>query len=285
MVPVGQARLLFKIVSVHRYLGAHLSYQGFEAQNLRHRLATAWGSYWRLHSILISRALCLKTKVRLWQACVLSVLRYSLHQVGLPSNGPQFIRQAVHRQLRMIARSPAHLWHVTSADILIRVQVEDPWIVLCRQFQAPQNPQVNSSCTPGLRSWQAVLTPTLSNTILATTSPPHNTLLACPSGSAVTPAKDGALTCASERRAHAFRVLACPHCPQQFESLGALRVHVAAQLSTSESSRPLRTRTLMPLPSLQAAQIYLCPRLPLARYRPQKHKRGDRLPPTRKRAI
>ncbi|CAE7221965.1 RXLR78, partial [Symbiodinium sp. CCMP2456] len=131
VIPVGQSRLPFQIVTTHRYLGAKLAYKGFELLNLRHRLDVAWGSFWRLHHIFKSRALGLGTKVRLWKVCVFSVLRYSLHSVGLPSQGPLLIRQAVNRQLRMIARSPAHLWHIPSAEIL------QPPLLLARPGTAP----------------------------------------------------------------------------------------------------------------------------------------------------
>ncbi|CAE7314488.1 unnamed protein product, partial [Symbiodinium sp. CCMP2592] len=167
-IPVGSARVLLKIVNSHKYLGAHLSYQGFEAQNLKHRMATAWGSFWRLHSILISRSLPLKTKLRLWQACVFSVLRYSLHHVGVPSNGPLLIRQAVHRQLRMIARSPAHLWHVTSSDILARLKVEDPWITLCNQAPAHHATLQPHAQATSFNDWQSKLRNMFSGVLLST---------------------------------------------------------------------------------------------------------------------
>ena len=157
-IPVGQNKVLFKVVGAHKYLGAKLSYQGFEALNLRHRLATAWGSFWRLHSILIHKSLAMQTRVRLWQACVMSVLRYSIHHVGLPTNGPQLIRQAVHRQLRLIARSPAHLWHVSSADILKRLNVVDPWETLCKQFSGPSDASSQvSPVTRSLTTWHSIL--------------------------------------------------------------------------------------------------------------------------------
>ncbi|CAE7722740.1 secG [Symbiodinium sp. CCMP2456] len=63
VIPVGQQRLPFKIVTSHRYLGAKLAYKGFELLNLRHRLDVAWGSLWRLHSIFKARTLSLGTKV------------------------------------------------------------------------------------------------------------------------------------------------------------------------------------------------------------------------------
>ncbi|CAE7221018.1 unnamed protein product [Symbiodinium sp. CCMP2456] len=63
VIPVGQCRLPFKIVTAHRYLGAKLAYKGFELLNLRHRLDVSWGSFWRLHHIFKARSLSLGTKV------------------------------------------------------------------------------------------------------------------------------------------------------------------------------------------------------------------------------
>ena len=161
-IPVGRAKLPFKIVSSHKYLGVMVSYQGFELLNLKHRLRTAWGSFWRLHHILINRTLSLRTRVRLWKACVLSVLMYSLHSVGLPPQGATMVTQAIHRQLRLIARSPAHLWHVTSNDILLRVQVPNPWHTLCKQFQAlPTRPALLFR-TSGVTDWLIRLQSTFS---------------------------------------------------------------------------------------------------------------------------
>ena len=37
--------------------------------------------------------------------------------MGLPQQGPTVIRQAVNRQLRLIARSPAHIWHTTTEEM------------------------------------------------------------------------------------------------------------------------------------------------------------------------
>ena len=84
---------------------------------------------------------------------MLSVLRYSLHSVGLPPQGATTVTQAIHRQLRLIARSPAHLWHVTSNDILLRVQVPNPWHTLCKQFQALPTGLLYFSALLGITDW------------------------------------------------------------------------------------------------------------------------------------
>ncbi|CAE7353220.1 secG [Symbiodinium sp. CCMP2592] len=207
-IPVGQSRVLFKVVSSHKYLGARLSYQGFELLNLKHRLATAWGSFWRLHSILISRALPLHTRTRLWMACVFSVLRYSLHHVGLPKTGPLLIRQAVHRQLRMIARSPAHLWHVPSSDILVRLGVEDPWVLLSKQFPGARSTQAPMHQTPQHQLWSHKLAASFSLQPLATeppTSPGNSGSQISLPARRITSTDQDILHCASERRVHAYR--------------------------------------------------------------------------------
>ena len=131
IIPIGQARTPLKVVTEHKYLGAMLSYRNFELSNLRHRLSVMWGAFWRLFQILRCQTLPLHTKTRLWRVCVFSVLRYSLC-----CNGEQLIQQAAHRQLRLIAKSPAHIWHVTSADILARLRLEDPWVTLCKEAQS-----------------------------------------------------------------------------------------------------------------------------------------------------
>ncbi|CAE7236089.1 Pol [Symbiodinium sp. CCMP2592] len=163
-IPVGRTRIAFRIVASHKYLGAHISYQGFELLNLKHRLQVTWGSFWRLHHILINRKLSLSTRVRLWQVCVFSVLRYSLHSVGLPPQGSTMIKQAVNRQLRLIARSPAHLWHIPSDDILTRLKVEDPWAMLCRQFPAADTRPGLLGRGTGVLAWLRSLQRTVEST-------------------------------------------------------------------------------------------------------------------------
>ena len=152
-VRVGTKKLYFKLVHEHTYLGSKLSYHHFEMTNLKHRLGIAWGAFWRLYHILRSRVLSLPLKLRVWNLCVFSIMRYSLCQVGLPSTGPLLLRQAVHRQVRLIAKSPAHIWHESSEHLLQRLSVIDPWETLCKQFHARTSRPPLLLTQPGVTLW------------------------------------------------------------------------------------------------------------------------------------
>ena len=67
----------------HKYLGAIITYGRFERSTVTYRLQQAWQTFHRLHRLLTSKALPTSTRVRLWRACVGSVLLYSLPSVGL----------------------------------------------------------------------------------------------------------------------------------------------------------------------------------------------------------
>ena len=219
---VGAERMFFKTATSHVYLGAVITYRNVELLNLKNRLQNAWGCFWRLHHLLINRALSLKSRVRLWQACVFSILRYSLHSMGLPPQGPTMIRQAVNRQLRLIARSPAHIWHTTTEEIYRRVQVEDPWSILCRQHTALEAKPALVYQVQGIQHWLTTLNTTFTiscdspTNIPQPASPPHaQQVPTIPSNWPDT------------RDVHAPRSLTCAVCHRVFDSLGALRNHEA----------------------------------------------------------
>ena len=221
-IRVGAEQMSFKIATSHTYLGAVISYRNFELSNLKHRLHKTWGSFWRLHHLLISRALSMKTRVRLWRACVFSILRYSLLSVGLPPQGPTMIRQAVNRQLRLIARSPGHIWHTTAAEISHRVQVEDPWLLLCRQHEAlATRPKLLYSVS-GMDHWLTLL----NTTFTYHPSPPKPSLTPDPQSASQHCAASPTLQLIG-RDVHAPRRLVCEVCSRTFDSLGALRNHEA----------------------------------------------------------
>ena len=231
-IRVGAEQMFFKITTSHTYLGAVISYRNFELSNLKHRLQKTWGSFWRLHHLLISRALSMKTRVRLWRACVFSILRYSLLSVGLPPQGPTMIRQAVNRQLRLIARSPGHIWHTTAEDISQRVQVEDPWLTLCRQHAALAARPTLISQVSGMDHWTTLLRTTF-------TYHPNSPKPSLTPDSKFTLLLDEAAPTQqlTGRDLHAPRRLVCGVCSRVFESLGALRNH-EAHAHKRESAQP-----------------------------------------------
>ena len=225
LVPIGRVRTPLKLVQEHKYLGALLSYHNFELTNLRHRLSVMWGAYWRLQHILRSGALGLSMRTAIWRICVFSVMRYSLCHVGIPTGGHNLIRQAVHRQLRLIAKSPAHLWHVTSAQILERLRVEDPWATLCREAQTRSPRPALLLQLPGVLS----RLDTLQNQFQHPAPQPVPGDVATTTPAEASPRSE-------DRSAHAERTVRCPHCQQSFTSLAAMRVHATVQHNRHETS-------------------------------------------------
>ena len=55
-IRVGMERMFFKMATSHVYLGAVITYRNFELLNLKNRLQKAWGSFWRLHHLLIIKS-------------------------------------------------------------------------------------------------------------------------------------------------------------------------------------------------------------------------------------
>ena len=168
-------------------------------------------------------------------------MRYSLCQVGLPSTGPLLLRQAVHRQVRLIAKSPAHIWHESSEHLLQRLSVVDPWETLCKQFHVRTSRPSLLLTQPGVTLWLQHLTELFQDRPEPLHSPPPGLSAALPFAhgpepqaetTAASGAETRALTVCPEpgsRSAFSNRNLSCPHCMQAFGSLGALRVHIAAK--------------------------------------------------------
>ena len=109
----------------HKYLGAIITYGRFERSTVAYRLQQAWQTFHRLHRLLTSKALPTSTRVRLWRACVGSVLLYSLPSVGLDAQSAHKLRTQVIKQLRRVAKSPAHVTHESNQQLQHRLQVQD----------------------------------------------------------------------------------------------------------------------------------------------------------------
>ena len=67
----------------------------------------------------------LPVRLRLWSACIQSVLMYGLSAIMLDSHTAQQLRSHVAKQLRIVARSSAHLTHEPTHDFLQRLQQPD----------------------------------------------------------------------------------------------------------------------------------------------------------------
>ena len=85
------------------------------------------GSFVRLKQTLHSnRYLTLTTRVRLWRSVVFSSLTYGLESTGLTPKESKRLRVVVMRQLRSMAKSPAHISHETNRQLLTRLCLQNP---------------------------------------------------------------------------------------------------------------------------------------------------------------
>ena len=104
---------------------------------MHHRVTAARAAYGRLRRILTSRSnLSLKARLGLWTTCVGTCLYYALDSSGITANGLQRVRVLVQKQLRAIARMPAHITHISNQDLLIQLGVEEPGAHILRNMQS-----------------------------------------------------------------------------------------------------------------------------------------------------
>ena len=122
----GGEELTLPLRREHDYLGVKISYHHYERATVKHRTSLAWVAFNRLHSLLKHQLIPLRKRVLLWQACVWAVLRYGLTAIGLDPHSAQQLRSSVMKQLRLVARSPAHVSHETNEQLLSRLGVLDP---------------------------------------------------------------------------------------------------------------------------------------------------------------
>ena len=129
----AQTCMLLPMVAQHTYLGAKLSYSSPEALTLKERMKLSWTAFGRLLPALRSAGLTLGQRVQLWQTCVFTSLLHSLDSVGLVPGGALTLRQHVIRQLRILSKAPSYITREPSDQLLARLKVEDPVVVLARK--------------------------------------------------------------------------------------------------------------------------------------------------------
>ena len=75
--------------------------------------------------MLVTKALPLQTRIRLWTACVQPVLLYGLSALCLDANSASRLRAQVANQLRIVARSPGHVTKESNHQLHDRLGVPD----------------------------------------------------------------------------------------------------------------------------------------------------------------
>ena len=108
------------------YLGIVASYENFELQTCRHRLAIAMQTKHRLIKVLHSADLSLKHRLRLYVACVRSTMLYGQHAVGVTTSVLHRLDAADSRALRAISKSPSFLTRESTSALRRRLEAPSP---------------------------------------------------------------------------------------------------------------------------------------------------------------
>ena len=124
--------LSIPIKTSHPYLGVHIGYHSFEQATVKHRLAQSWVAFHRLHVFLKHNQIPLKKRMQLWLACVWSIIQHGLTSTGLDHVSTSLLLAQTSKQLRMVARSPAHVHHETNAALYARLCWDGPLPQLLR---------------------------------------------------------------------------------------------------------------------------------------------------------
>ena len=194
----------------HDYLGIKIGYHSFERSTVQHRLQLSWVAMHRLHDLLKHRLVPVRKCTLLWQSCVWSVAAYGIPAVGLDQVSAHKLHSGILRQLRIIARSPAHLSHVTNTQLLANLHLTDPLLWLeeqCRKRVAQSQHSVGHLQPTRVHQWWSAL---CANFSLCRSSPPEA----------------GVLTEVTQ----ILRIRStCPTRGQSFPSKRALKVHIGKQ--------------------------------------------------------
>ena len=125
-----QKDLELPLVRQHVYLGVIVSYGHLVQQTLQHRRRCAQQNFMCLRTWWVPSRLSLSSRINLWKVCVWPSLTYGLAEVGLdPSSCKQFSIHAM-KDLRWITHSPCHLTHETHQQLLKRVGLPHPLLML-----------------------------------------------------------------------------------------------------------------------------------------------------------
>eukprot|EP00438_Fugacium_kawagutii_P008895 Skav215703 [mRNA] locus=scaffold2573:50033:55816:- [translate_table: standard] len=132
----------FTPIEVHphaTYLGIRIGYHQMEDMTLQFRLKAGWAAFKRLSKWFHRHSrLHIRTKLRLWHACVFASIKYGLFTTGLTTTGLNKLLVVLHQMIRSLAGDHAYRTHHTHADVLARIGCEPPIALLCRTAETLQ---------------------------------------------------------------------------------------------------------------------------------------------------
>ena len=109
------------------YLGTYLTLGNCALPGVKHRLQEAKSREAKIHRAVRSRRiLSLAYRLRIWRACAVSSATFGLTPLGMTYPAATLLRGWFYKQLRAVTNTPAHLSHVSNADLSTKHGVPDP---------------------------------------------------------------------------------------------------------------------------------------------------------------
>ena len=149
-------KILIPIRDEHVYLGVKISFHKISTPTAQHRQQIAAAAWSRLRPILCKRSLLgVQHRVQIWRACVPATILHGLASSHIREDDFRRLRIFMIKQIRAIARSPAHLYHESTEDLLSRLRIPDPWEMLLQEAEqqlsawkerAEHSPQSITAC-------------------------------------------------------------------------------------------------------------------------------------------
>ena len=120
-------RVEVPIVQEFVYLGTVVTLSRQSDRTVSHRLEEARKREGQLRKCIRSRSvLRAGTRVAIWRACVVASAMYGLLAQELTATNVTTIRQWYHKSLRAVTGMPAHITHVSNADLRTKFGLQEP---------------------------------------------------------------------------------------------------------------------------------------------------------------
>ena len=199
----GEPQQWLPLVDQAEYLGIIVSYQNFEAQSVRHRVAKANARRWVLAPILHSRRLSPRYKLNIWRSCVQTSMTYGLHCMALSPALHQELQLNAMKHIRAITSDWAHVTGHTHEEILLKYRIPTVKEVLAQAHARERQQGLVSGDWMYSGVWHDCIDASLQQSTLDVDSEADD----------------------EDVREDASRVRQCPLCEQQFQTIAALKIH------------------------------------------------------------
>ena len=123
----GDARIEVPVVAEFVYLGTIVTQGRQSDRTVSHRLEEARKREGQLRRCIRNRSvLRAGTRVAIWRACVVASAMYGLLAQELTATNVATLRQWYHKSLRAVTNTPAHITHVSNAELRAKFGLLDP---------------------------------------------------------------------------------------------------------------------------------------------------------------